>query len=91
MTKSINEILKEMKDLKAMEDELQAEIEALKEEAIKYMDQNELDEVVAEDGTKATWRETISNRFDSTAFKRVHAELYLAFTKKTAYKRFTLN
>ena len=52
---------------------------------------NNVDEVISEDGIKATYREVISNRFASTEFKKVHADLYAAFTKKTSSMRFTCN
>lgn len=88
---NINAILKEMKEYRDMQAQLESEIEALKAQAIEYMEEQGIDEVIADDGTKATWRSNISSRFDSTAFKRVHADLYNAFVKKTEYRRFTLN
>ena len=48
-TATINEILKEMKELQQMEDELKAEIEELKQQAIDYMVENDVDEVVTDD------------------------------------------
>ena len=36
------------------------------------------------------YAEIISSRFDSTAFKRVHADLYQAFTKQSTSRRFTI-
>lgn len=90
MTKNINEVLKELKELQAMEAELKAEIDELKQEAIDYMTEAGVDEVVTDDA-KATYRSVLSNRFDSTAFKRVHEDLYRAFTKVTECRRFTLN
>ena len=38
---------------------------------------NNVDEVISNDGIKATYREVISNRFDSTAFKKDFADIYL--------------
>ena len=32
----------------------------------------------------------LSNRFDTTAFKRVHGDLYKAFTKQTTARRFSV-
>lgn len=37
------------------------------------------------------WTSVLSNRFDSTAFKKVYSDLYKAFTKQTASKRFTIS
>lgn len=87
---NINEVIREIKEYQKMQEDLKAEIEKLKIEAIEYLDSNELDEYLCDDG-KITYREVISNRFASTEFKKVHADLYEAFTKKTSSMRFTCN
>ena len=89
-TTNINEVIKEIKEYQDMQEALKIEIEKLKAEAIEYLNENEIDEYMCEDG-KVTYREVISNRFASTEFKKVHADLYEAFTKKTSIMRFTCN
>lgn len=89
-TTNINEVIKEIKEYQDMQEALKIEIEKLKAEAIEYLNENEIDEYMCEDG-KVTYREVISNRFASTEFKKVHADLYEAFTKKTSSMRFTCN
>ena len=37
------------------------------------------------------WTPVVSNRFDSAAFKRVHAELYNAFCRVVESKRFSIS
>ena len=37
------------------------------------------------------WTSVLSNRFDSTAFKKAYGELYKAFTKQIASCRFTIS
>ncbi len=37
------------------------------------------------------WTSILSNRFDTTAFKKAHGELYKAFTKQSASRRFTIS
>lgn len=37
------------------------------------------------------WTSVLSNRFDSAAFKRVHDDLYKAFTKQVASRRFSIS
>ena len=92
MTKNINETMKELAEMTALLEETKALIEGLQDEVKEYMTENNIDEVITENGEKATWREVISNRFDSTAFKKSEwGELYKEFTKRTAYKRFTFN
>ena len=74
-TTNINEVIKEIKEYQDMQEALKIEIEKLKAEAIEYLNENEIDEYMCEDG-KVTYREVISNRFASTEFKKVHADLY---------------
>lgn len=91
-TNEINATMEELKSYLEMRDELDAQIETLKDEVKAYMTETGTDEVInTETGTKCTWREVISNRFDSTAFKKVYADLYKAYTRKTTNKRFTVN
>ena len=89
-TTNINEVIKEIKEYQDMQEALKIEIEKLKAEVIEYLNENEIDEYMCEDG-KVTYREVISSRFASTEFKKVHADLYEAFTKKTSSMRFTCN
>jgi predicted phage-related endonuclease len=81
--------VRELKELKALSDELQAEIAAI-EDAIKAdMDRQGVDELDA--GTfKVTWKVITSRRFDTTAFKATHSELYSQYTKESAYRRFVV-
>lgn len=88
MTTNMNQIIKEIKEYQDMQEALKIEIEKLKAEAIEYLNENEIDEYLCDDG-KITYREVISNRFASTEFKKIHADLYAAFTKKTSNMRFT--
>lgn len=89
MTKNINEVMKELAEYTALQEELKAQIEFLQDEVKEYMKENNVDEVLTESGEKATFREVISNRFDSTAFKKDFADIYKEYTKRTTYKRFT--
>ena len=86
-TTNMRSIIKEIKEYQEMQDAL---IDKLKSEAIEYLTENELEEFMCEDG-KVTYREVISNRFASTEFKKLHEDLYKAFTKKTSSMRFTCN
>lgn len=89
-TTNIKEVIREIKEYQDMQEALKAEIEKLKVEAINYLNENEIDEYLCEEG-KVTYREVISNRFASTEFKKAHADLYEEFTKKTSSMRFTCN
>ena len=37
------------------------------------------------------WTSVLSNRFDTTGFKKAYGDLYKAFTKQTASRRFTVS
>lgn len=37
------------------------------------------------------WTSVLSNRFDTTAFKKKYSELYKTFTKQTASRRFSIS
>lgn len=87
---NINEVIREIKEYQEMQDALKVEIDKLKVEAIEYLNENEIDEYLCDEG-KVTYREILSNRFQSTEFKKIHADLYEAFTKKTSSMRFTCN
>lgn len=85
---NINETIKSIKEYQAMQDELKQQINELKAEAIEWLDENELDEILTEEG-KITYREVISKRFNSTAFKKDFADIYDEYTTQTSNMRFT--
>ena len=88
---SINEIkskAEELKELKAMREELDAEI-AIIEEAIKQEMGDK--ETLTAGAFKITWKAITSSRFDSTAFKKAMPELAAQFTKTTTIRRFSIN
>ena len=87
-TTNIKDVIKEIKEYQAMQDELKKQINKLKEEAIEWLDENELDEILTDEG-KITDREVISKRFNSTAFKKDFADIYDEYTTQTSNMRFT--
>lgn len=90
MARTMNQIISEYKEYAKLEEELKAQMELLKAEAIKYLGDEGTDEYTCEEG-KVTYRAVISNRFDSTSFKKLNAEVYKAFCKTTTSMRFTCN
>ena len=81
--------MKELATYTEMQEELKMQIEALQDEVKAYMTETGTDEVIGANGEKATWRGVISNRFDSTAFKKDFLDIYKEYCKRTEYKRFT--
>lgn len=83
-------LIREYKEYQELEAQLKAQMEELKAEAIEIMGQEAIDEYTCDEG-KVTYREVLSKRFASTEFKKIHGDLYAAFTKQTSTMRFTCN
>jgi len=87
---SANEIhakVRELKELKLMMEELSAEITAI-EDALKAVMGEQ--EVLVCGEYKLTYQTITSSRFDSTRFKKEHADLAAAYTKASTYRRFSV-
>ena len=85
---SANEIqnkVRELKELKVMKDELEAEITAI-EDALKAA-MGEQEEMLCGE-YKLTYQTVSTSRFDSARFRREHADLANAYTRATTYRRF---
>ena len=81
--------VRELKELKAMQEELNAEITTIEDE-LKAEMLNQGAEELTVDVFKLRYKTVESKRFDSSAFKAAHTELYNQFTKVTATRRFTV-
>ena len=91
-TMSTNEMtnkIRELKELKAMAEELAAEITAIEDCIKAEMTVRNTDEMTV-DVYKIRWTKVLSNRFDSSAFKKAMPELHAQFTKQTESRRFTI-
>ena len=85
----INAIMKELAEYTAMKAELEAQIDTIKDQIKEYMNDENLDELLGENGEHVVWKSVISNRFDSTAFKKSEwGELYKEFTKPSETRPF---
>ena len=78
---------RELKELKTMKEELENEIAAI-EDALKAA-MGEKEEMFCGE-YKLTYQTVSTSRFDSTAFKKEHADLAAAYTKSTTYRRFSV-
>lgn len=81
--------VKELRELKRMQEELTAEIEAIQDELKAHMDTHGTDTLLGFDW-KVTWKPVTSNRLDTTAFRKEMPELAERFTKSTTCRRFVL-
>ena len=89
---SANEM--EMKIAKLQEweqllEEARAEVESLKDEIKAEMLNRNAEEMTA-GRYIVRWTSVLSNRFDTTTFKREHAEMYKQYTQQTASRRFSV-
>ena len=79
-----------LNDYEAMIEELKTEAEAVRDSIKAEMMERETEELIA-GSYIIRWTSVLSNRFDSTAFKKVYGNLYKAFTKQSASRRFTIS
>ena len=85
----INATLRELAEYTRMQDELTAQIDGLKDEIKSYMTDEDLTELLGENGEKVYWGKVVSNRFDSTAFKKSEwAELYKEYSRTVETRPF---
>lgn len=81
--------VRELKELKAMADEIAAEITAIEDEIKAEMTARNTEEMTV-DIFKIRWTHVTSSRFDSARFKKAMPELYGQFTKTTQSRRFSI-
>ena len=72
----------------AMLEELKNEADTIRNSIKAEMEAREVEELIAGQYI-IRWTSVLSNRFDATAFKKVMTELYKAYTKQTASRRFS--
>ena len=82
--------VRELKDLKIMLNELEAEITSIEDEIKAEMNSQNRDELIVDVFT-IRYKTITSSRFDSKTFKSQHADMYAAYSKPTTTKRFTIN
>ena len=81
------ESLRELEDLL---EEVKSEAEALRDEIKQEMLNRNTEELSAGQYI-VRWTPVLSQRFDSTAFKKVMPEIYKAYTKQVTSRRFTIS
>ena len=86
-TKEIESKVTELKELQRMQEELTAEIDAIKDTIRAALSERE--EVTA-GAYKITHKEVTSNRLDSAALKKALPEIAARFTKQTTIRRLVI-
>ena len=90
---SKNELISRIEALnewEALMEEAREQAEAIRDSIKQEMLERDTEELTAGQYI-IRWTPVLSNRFDSTAFKKVYGDLYKAFTKQTASRRFTVS
>ncbi len=89
---SISELdmkVKELRELRRMAEELQAEIDATQDAIKAHMDSQGVDTLAGSDW-KVTWKPVTSSRMDTAALKKALPEIAERFMKSTTNRRFVL-
>ena len=89
-TIEITSKIEALKELEALIEEAKAEAETLRD-AIKQEMLNRDTEELSAGQYIVRWTSVLSQRFDTTAFKKVMPEVYKAYTKQVSSRRFTIS
>ena len=71
-------------------EEAKAEADAISARRKAEMMERETEELIA-GSYIIRWTSVLSNRFDTTGFKKMYGDLYKAFTKQSASRRFSIS
>lgn len=82
-------MVQKIKELEALKKELDAQIKENTDMVKELMESKMLEEVEVGEYT-VRWAALAASRFDSTAFKKEHEELYMQYLKPSTSKRFSI-
>lgn len=81
--------IRELRELKRLQEELSGEIEAIQDDIKQHMDAAQVDTLSGNDW-KVTYKAVISSRLDTAAIKRYHPDITEQFTKTVTTRRFLI-
>ena len=88
-TIEITSKIEALKDLESLIEEAKAEAEALRDEIKTEMLSRDIEELEAGQYI-VRWTSVLTQRFDTTAFKKVMPDVYKAYTKQISSRRFSI-
>ena len=88
-TIEITSKIEALKDLESLIEEAKAEAEALRDEIKTEMLNRDTEELEAGQYI-VRWTSVLTQRFDTTAFKKVMPDVYKAYTKQVSSRRFSI-
>ena len=87
------EMIKKIEYLRELEeymDEIKTEADTIRDAIKEEMLERDIEELEAGQYI-VRWTSVLSNRFDTTSFKKIYGDLYKAFTKQTTSRRFSIS
>lgn len=88
-TETMIKTIESLKEWEALAEEAAAMVDSLKDQIKAEMTARNVEELTAGQYT-ARFTTVLSNRFDSTAFKKVMPDVYKAYTKQVTSRRFSV-
>ena len=88
-TVEITSKIEALKDLESLIEEAKAEAEALRDEIKTEMLNRDTEELEAGQYI-VRWTSVLTQRFDTTAFKKVMPDVYKEYTKQVSSRRFSI-
>ena len=88
-TIEITSKIEALKDLESLIEEAKAEAEALRDEIKSEMLNRDIEELEAGQYI-VRWTSVLTQRFDTTAFKKVMPDVYKEYTKQVSSRRFSI-
>lgn len=85
----MEKLVKEYRELKRMAEEIDAEIEAIKDKIKEQMQAQGVDTITGAD-YKITYKEVNGSKLDSKALAADYPDIYAAYTNRTTCRRFNL-
>ena len=86
----IASLVEQMNNYDELAAKVKAKADAIREAIKAEMLARDTEELIAGQYI-VRWTSVVSNRFDSTTFKRLYADLYRDFTKPVSSRRFTVS
>ncbi len=89
-TNQIIEQINRLNEWEALLEDVKAQAEAIRDTLKAECEERDTEELVA-GGYVIRWTSVLSNRFDSTSFKREYKEVYNHYVKQVYSRRFSIS
>lgn len=86
-TQELYAVARDLKELRLMAEQLDAEIAELEQTIKAHMEEQALDTIVTTD-VKITWKQVTTSRIDTAALKKALPDVAAQYTKQTTSRRF---